>query len=218
MVGQGVLRECLLDPDVTDVLVVGRSSTGVEDRKLHEVVHADLMQLAPIEAELAGHDSAFFCLGASAAGMSEERYRRITYDITMAVAESLAALNPQITFIYVSGQGTDSTERGRTMWARVKGETENALLRLPFKGYMFRPGFIQPMHGASSKTRLYSWLYRLSGPIFPMLRLLAPRSVTTTETVGRAMIRVARSGWPSRVLETRDINAAGDLPSQPREP
>jgi uncharacterized protein YbjT (DUF2867 family) len=160
MVGQGVLRECLLDPEVPRVLVVGRSSTGRRDQKLREIVLPDIADLSGVEAELADLDACFFCLGVSSVRMSEERYTKITYDLTLAVARTLSRLNPEMTFVYISGAGTDSTERGRSMWARVKGRTENALLRLPFKSpYMFRPAFIVPMHGVRSKTTWYRVLY-----------------------------------------------------------
>jgi uncharacterized protein YbjT (DUF2867 family) len=148
MVGQGVLRECLLDPDVRRVLSIGRSATGQRHEKLRELIRADLLDYSAIENELRGYDACFFCLGITSLGLSEEQYRRVTYDITMAAAKALARLNPDMTFVYVTGAGTDSTEHGRTMWARVKGETENALLRLPFRAaYMFRPAAIQPLYG-----------------------------------------------------------------------
>ncbi len=207
MVGQGVLRECLLDPDVKRVLVVGRHPLEQHHEKLIEIVHADLFDLSPIASQLAGYDACFFCLGVSAAGMNEADYSRVTYDMTMAAAELLAKLNPGMTFIYVSGAGTDSTERGRTMWARVKGRTENALLRLPFRAYMFRPALIQPLHGIRSKTRVYRIFYAIAWPILPILRKLFPSSVTTTERIGRAMIKAARDGAPKRILESSDINA-----------
>ena len=207
MVGQGALRECLLDPDVSEVLAIGRSGTGREDAKLREIVQRDLTDLSSIEDQLAGFDACFFCLGVSAQGMSEPDYRRITYDLTLAVGQTLARLNPAMTFIYVSGEGTDSTGQGRSMWGRVKGETENALLALPFQGYMFRPGYIQPMHGVVSRNRLYRVVYAVGTPLFPVLNRLFPRWVTTNERIGRAMIRVAASGSPSRVLRNPDINA-----------
>jgi len=216
MVGQGVLRECLLDRDVERVLAVGRARTGQEHEKLRELVHADLFDLSTIEGELAGHDACFFCLGVSSAGMSEKDYARVTFDLTRAVASVLSRLNPRMTFVYVSGMGTDSSERGRTMWARVKGRTENALLALPFKAsYMFRPAFIQPMHGIVSHTRLYRVLYSVAGPLYPMWRALFPAWVSTTEKVGRAMIEVARQGSPKRVLENADINALAGGPRCP---
>jgi len=206
MVGQGVLRECLLDPGVERVLAVGRGSTGQRHPKLGEVLHSDFTDFSTIEGELAGFDACFFCLGVSSAGMSEKEYRRVTYDFTLAAAQVLARLNPRMTFLYVSGAGTDSTERGRSMWARVKGETENALLRLPFKdAYMFRPAFIRPAHGERSKTPAYRALYTATGWLFPALRLLFPRYVTTTEEVARAMLRVAREGSTQRILENAEI-------------
>jgi len=207
MVGQGVLRECLLDPDVHRVLSIGRGKTGQQHPKLRELVRTDLFDFSDVESELSGFDACFFCLGVSAAGMTEEEYRRVTYDITLAAATTLVKLNPRMTFIYVSGSGTDSTEHGRSMWARVKGSTENALLRLPFKAaYMFRPAGIQPMHGETSKTRLYRVLYVIARPLFPLLRRLFPRYVSTTEQIGRAMITAARNGASKAILETEDIN------------
>jgi uncharacterized protein YbjT (DUF2867 family) len=207
MVGQGVLRECLLDTDVEEVLAIGRSATGHAHPKLREIVRPDLRDVSADEAALSGFDAGFFCLGVSSAGMKEQDYRRVTFDLTLAVARMLARCNPAMTFIYVSGAGTDSTGRGRTMWARVKGETENALLRLPFKAVMFRPAGIVPLHGITSKTRLYRIAYALTRPLWSVLLELFPQFVTTTEQVGRAMLRVAKHGSPKRVLETRDINA-----------
>ena len=207
MVGQGVLRECLLDPGVRSVVTIGRSTTGQRHEKLREIVHEDFSDFSAIEPELSGFDACFFCLGVSSAGMTEEQYQRVTYDFTMAAAQTLARLNPGMTFIYVSGAGTDSTERGRTMWARVKGKTENALLRLPFKAaYMFRPGIIQPLHGIKSKTKSYRVFYAVTRPLLPILKSLFPRYVTTTEQVGRAMLKAARQGAPKPVLESQDIN------------
>ena len=207
MVGQGVLRECLLDDDVARVVTVGRSATGQQHPKLRELVHGDLFDLAPLAADLSHLDSCFFCLGVSSAGMSEEAYTRITYDLTLSVATFLAERNPRMTFVYVSGAGTDSTEQGRSMWARVKGRTENALLRLPFRAaYMFRPGFIQPQHGIRSKTRLYRLVYLVTAPLYPLLRRVMPRLMTTSEQAGRAMLAVAKHGAPKQLLESDDIN------------
>jgi uncharacterized protein YbjT (DUF2867 family) len=206
MVGQGVLRECLLDGGVARVVTLGRHATGRAHPKVREVVHADLFHLQAVEGELTGLDACFYCLGATAAGKSEAEYARINYDMTLAVAETLARLDPDMTFVYVSGMGTDSTERGRTMWARVKGKTENALLRLPFKAaYMLRPGIILPMHGIKSKTALYRVFYSLMTPLYPALRALFPRAITTTEHLGRVMLRLARSGYSKPVLESADI-------------
>jgi len=208
MVGQGVLRECLLDPGVESVLSIGRSASGRKDPKLREIVIKDVANLGPVEAQLSGYDACFFTLGVSSAGMSEAAYRRITYDLTLNVAHTLLKVNPGLTFLYVSGLGTDSTGSGRTMWARVKGQTENALLRLPFKAaYMFRPGFIQPLHGIKSRTALYRVPYIILSPVIPLLRGLFPKYVTTTEVLGRAMIKAARIGAPKKVLESEDINA-----------
>ena len=208
MVGQGVLRECLLDPDVESVLSVGRTATGQPHAKLRELEHRDFLDFSPIKNELAGFDACFFCLGVSSAGMKEDAYRRITYDFTMAAARTLARLNPNMTFVYVSGMGTDSSERGRTMWAKVKGKTENELLGLPFKAaYMFRPGLIVPLDGIKSKTRLYRAFYAAMAPLLPLLNAAFPKYVTTTEQVGRAMIKVARQGATKSVLENSDINA-----------
>jgi uncharacterized protein YbjT (DUF2867 family) len=207
MVGQGVLRECLLDANVQSVLSIGRSATGQRHEKLREIVRKDLADLTDIEHELQGYDACFYCLGVSSAGMTEADYREVTYGLTMAVARTLARLSPGMTFIYVSGAGTDSTESGRFMWARVKGRTENELLRLPFQAaYMFRPGFIQPLHGVRSKTALYRILYTTMGPLIPLLMAVAPRYVTTTDRIGRAMIQAARHGAPKAVLEGQDIN------------
>jgi uncharacterized protein YbjT (DUF2867 family) len=208
MVGQGVLRECLLSPEVDSVLAVGRHATGVRHDKLREIVHGDLTDLSPLEGELAGYGACFFCLGVSSAGMGEAEYTRVTYDLTIAVASALVRLNPEMTFVYVSGAGTDGSERGRVMWARVKGRTENALLAMPFRAaYMFRPGLIQPLHGVVSLTRAYRIFYAVARPLLPLLRALFPGGVTTTEQVGRAMLRAARDGAAKRVIETRDINA-----------
>ena len=207
MVGQGVLRECLLDPEVTGVLSIVRSSTGQQHAKIREIVHKDFFDFSSIESELSGLDACFFCLGVSSAGMSEEKYRRVTYDIALAAAQTLAKLNPNMTMVFISGAGTDSSERGRVMWARVKGQTENALLRLPFKAaYMFRPGVIVPLHGIKSRTRLYRIPYLILAPILPLLNRLFPKYVTTTEKLGRAMLTAAKRGAPKQVLESADIN------------
>jgi len=208
MVGQGLLRECLLDAEIESVLVIGRSPTGRQDAKLREILHKDLFDLSSIEAELAGLDACFFCLGSSAAGTSETDYRRVNFEMPLAVARTFARLDPAMTFIYVSGTGTDSTEKGRSMWARVKGKTENALLALPFRAaYMFRPGYIQPRHGIRSKTRWYRVMYATLGWLYPVIKALAPTMATTTEQLGRAMIVAAKHGAPKRVLEGCDINA-----------
>jgi uncharacterized protein YbjT (DUF2867 family) len=208
MVGQGVLRECLLDTGVQLVQTVGRSATGARHHKLREIVRSDLWNYATVEPDLSGFEACFFCLGVSSGGMEEEQYERLTYGITLAAAEVLCRLNPRMTFIYVSGAGTDSSENGRIRWARVKGKTENALSRLPFAAaYMFRPGIIEPLHGIKSKTASYRILYTLTKPLLPLMRAAFPDHVLTTEQIGRAMLKVARHGYPKRVLESKDIRA-----------
>jgi uncharacterized protein YbjT (DUF2867 family) len=210
MIGQGVLRESLLDPDVQRVVTLGRSATGQQHQKLEEIVHRDLHDYSAIEPQLSGFDACFFCLGIASAGLSEEEYHRVTYGIAVAAAETLLRLNPGMTFIFVSGTGADSTERGRTMWARVKGKAENAILRMPFKGaYVFRPAFIQPLHGIRSRTTLYRVFYTLLAPVLPLLRRALPRYATTTEIIGRAMLNIARNGADVRILETPEINRYG---------
>jgi uncharacterized protein YbjT (DUF2867 family) len=193
MVGQGVLRECLLDPEVERVL--------------------DFSDFTDVADELVGYDACLYCLGVSSVGMSEADYTRVTYDFTMAAARTLATVNPELTFIYISGQGTNGTERGRSMWARVKGRTENALIALLPNAYAFRPGFIQPVHGARSKTRSYRLVYAVTAPLAPLLRRLFPRGVTTTEQLALAMLRVAKHGYPKRVLENRDLVAVASSAS-----
>jgi uncharacterized protein YbjT (DUF2867 family) len=207
MVGQGVLRECLLDPDVQSVVSIGRGVTGQQHPKLDELRHSDFLDFSAIADQLSGFDACFFCLGVSSAGMAEEQYERITYGFTIAAARVLARVDPNMTFIYVSGMGTDNSERGRSMWARVKGKTENELLRMPFQAaYMFRPGAIVPLHGVKSKTKSVRVLYVLLGPLLPLLNAGFPKYVTTTEQIGRAMLKIAKQGWPKSVLETADIN------------
>lgn len=210
MIGQGVLRECLLDRGVESVLAVGRRGTGLRHEKVREIEHKDFSDFSSIERELSGYDACFFCLGVSSAGMSEEEYRRVTYDVTMVAARTLSKLNPGMTFVYVSGAGTDSSEKGRAMWARVKGATENALMRLPFKAvYMFRPAYIQPLQGIVSSSMWTRALYAVTGPLYPVWKTLFPKHVTTTEQLGRAMIRVARHGASKAILESRDLAELG---------
>ncbi|MBJ6802079.1 NAD(P)H-binding protein [Geomonas propionica] len=210
MVGQGVLRECLAAPDVSQVMVVGRTSVEQVHPKLQELLLADLMTLHQHEKELQGFDACFFCLGGSSSGMSEEAYRRLTYDLTLDVASLLARLTPSMTFVYVSGAGADRSERGPSMWARVRGQTENALFRLPFaQVYSIRPAIIQPLHGIRSKTLSYRMLYQVLSPLFPLVRWLAPRMVLSTELMGQAMLELARKGADIHVLEARDIHRMG---------
>lgn len=208
MVGQGVLRECLGDPDVELTVTVGRSPAPAPEPanpRLLQIVHSDLMDLAAIESQFSGFDACFFTLGVSSAGLQEAEYERITYGLTLAVAETLSRVNPGMTFVYVSGAGTDSSEQGRVMWAQVKGRTENALLRLPLSTYMFRPGIIQPLDGIQSKTPAYRAGYVLMKPVLPILRLAFPNHVLTTREIGLAMLAVAKRGAKKRILETRDI-------------
>ena len=203
MVGQGVLRECLLDPDVERVVSIVRTPSGTTNPKLREIVHRDFYDFTSIEHEFAGANACFFTLGVSSAGMSEADYRRVTHDITIAAAKSLLRVSPACVVIYVSGAGTG----GRAMWARVKGELENELLAMPFRAaYMFRPALIQPMHGIKSRTRFYRIFYAMTAPLLPLLRAF-PQFVTTTELLGRAMLDVAKHGAAKRILESRDINA-----------
>lgn len=207
MVGQAVLRECLLDEGVDEVISVVRRATGTLSPKLREIVHTDFHDFSTIESQLADVDACFFTLGVTSAGMSEAEYRRVTYDITVAAATSLLRVSPQLTFVFVSGAGTDSTEQGRTMWARVKGAAENALLHMPFKAaYMVRPAVIQPLHGIRSRTASYRILYAVMAPLMPLLRRLLPQYITTTEQLARAMIAVAKRGAAKPVLESIDIN------------
>ncbi len=209
MVGDGVLHECLADPRVSSVLVITRSALSLAHPKLRELRRKDFFDYRDLSSELANVDACFFCLGVSSVGMKEEDYYHQTYDLTLSAAHALATARPNAVFCYVSGEGTDSSERGRSMWARVKGKTENALLALPLKAYMFRPGFIRPRPGVRSKTRWYRLMYSILTPLYPLLYRLAPGHVTTSENIARAMIRVALTGYPKRALENTDINQAG---------
>ena len=207
MVGQGVLRECLIDPGVEAVLSVGRSPLGVAHPKLRELLHKDFTDYSAVESQLAGYDACFFCLGVSSIGMDAERYRHLTYDLTMTAARTLARLNPGMVFTYVTGRGTNSTEQGSLMWARVKGKTENDLLKLPFKAaYMFRPAGIQPLHGVRSKTGWINAVYAVTAPLLAYMVRATPNHMTTSERLGRAMIKVTRDGYPRPILESADIN------------
>lgn len=207
MVGQAMLAQCLRDPDITSVLVVGRTSVKIENPKLREILHSDFSEFSSLAGDFIGTDACFFCLGVSSVGKNETDYRRITKDITLAAANVLAEVAPDSVFIYISGMGTDSTEHGRLMWARVKGETENALLAMPFRAYAVRPGFIQAIDGVKTKTAWYAALYRVTGWLYPVLRRISPRSVIRSDELGRAMIEVARQRPPKRVLESDDLRA-----------
>jgi uncharacterized protein YbjT (DUF2867 family) len=210
MVGRSVLLACLDDPRVTLVVAVLRRPTGVAHPKLEERIHGDFSDYSSLEPDFADVDACFFCLGVSAAGMSEPDYRHITYDYTLAAAGTLAGRSPQATFCYVSGAGTDSAEKSIMMWARVKGRTENDLLKLPFRAvYLFRPGWIQPIGDVKSRTTLYRISYSLFGVLYPLLHAIAPKQLTTTTTFGRAMIGAVAEGGPSRVIGTAEINRLG---------
>jgi uncharacterized protein YbjT (DUF2867 family) len=208
MVGKGVLLECIDDPRVTRVLVIGRSSCDVTSDKVEEVILSDLTDYSSIEGKLEGLDACFFCLGVSSLGMSEVEYRRVTFDLTVAAATALLRKSPALTFIYVSGQGTDESEKGSLMWARVKGETENRILGMPFKAaYMFRPGVIEPLRGVRPKATLTRVAYAVGWPLFPLLRAISPRLLTNTTAIGKAMIKLALEGSDRRYFENADINA-----------
>lgn len=210
MVGQGVLRECLQASDVQLVKTVGRTPTGQQHPKLRELVHAEMWDYAGVEDELADFDACFFCIGVTSSGMGEKKYTHLTYDMTLAVAETLARLNPNLVFIYVSGMGADSSGKSTIMWERVRGKTENALLKLPFRGvYIFRPGMIQPMDGIKSKTAAYRIFYSLTKPLLPLLRAALPKHVLSTRQMGQAMLAVVRGGARKRVLESADISEIG---------
>lgn len=206
MVGQGVLRECLRADDVTEVVAIGRSPSGAVHPKLVDLVHADLFDYGAIEDRLRGFDACFFCIGVTSFRMDEATYTHLTYDMAFAAASTLARLNPSMSFVYVSGAGADSSEIGPTMWARVRGRLENALSRLPFRRFhAVRPGLIRPMNGARSRTRSYRMIYPLMAPFLPLLRAWKPHKVATTETIGRAMLELARNGNVKTILETADI-------------
>ena len=206
MVGEGVLHVSLNHPDIESVLVLGRKTCGVSHPKLTEIIHGDFFDYAAIAPRLSGYNACYFCLGVSSIGMNEKDYTRVTYDLTMAAAKSLSRLNPEMTFCYVSGLGTDGTEKGRSMWARVKGKTENDLQKLPFKGvYLFRPGFIKPIKGLKNAFKLASVL----GAAYPLWKALLPKYVCTLEDLGLAMINVSGKGYSSRVLECVDITRLG---------
>jgi uncharacterized protein YbjT (DUF2867 family) len=208
MVGKGVLLECLDDARIERVLLVSRQAVDVKHPKVLDLVHQDFFDFGNIRPQFVDLDACFFCLGVSSVGMRESEYYHLTYELTLAAATALAAATDRrLTFCYVSGEGTDSTELGGTAWARIKGKTENALLRLPFKAaFMFRPGYIQPLKGVKSKTGWYQVIYNVMGPFYPLLRRLLPGYVTTTANIGRAMIHVAAAGCSQSVLFSSDIN------------
>ena len=208
MVGEGAMIECLRHPDVETVLIINRKPSGFTHPKLKEIVHGDFYDLSAIEPQLQGYNACFFCLGVSSVGKKEEEYRHVTYDLTMHVANTLAKLNTDMTFCYVSGAGTDSTEHGRSMWARVKGKTENDLMRLPFKRvFAFRPGMLQPTLGMKNVLKYYKYF----GWLYPILRRVWPSSASTLKELGLAMIHVASKGYSTSIMEVRDIVAAAGL-------
>jgi uncharacterized protein YbjT (DUF2867 family) len=202
MVGAGVLHVILDHADVESVMVIGRRPCRVEHPKLTELLHNDFFNYSAIEEQLRGFNACYFCLGVSSVGMNEKDYTRISYDLTMSAATVLSRLNPGMTFCYVSGTGTDSTEQGRVMWARVKGKTENALMKLPFKAaYMFRPGFIRPIKGVGNAHAISTAI----GLLYPVWKILFPQYVCTLEELGLAMIHATGQGYPKQILENTDI-------------
>jgi len=207
MLGSGTLIECLAHPEVTAVLTVGRRATGMEHEKLTELIHDDFLDFRPVTSRFAGFDACLFCLGVSSAGMSEEAYRMVTVDVAVSAAKALLEASSDMALCFVSGAGTDDTERGRTMWARVKGAAENRLAAMPFRAvWLFRPGYVQPVKGVRSRTTLYNAAYAAVGWLYPVLRRVAPRLVTNTENVGLALIRAARDGAPSKIIDNAGIN------------
>lgn len=207
MIGRGVLLECLDHPEVQKVLSIGRSMIDIDHPKLEQLVHHDFTDFSGVKERLQEYDACFFCLGISAAGLSEAEYRRVTLDFAVAAAKTLYEVNPAMTFIYVSGQGTDSSETSSLMWARVKGKTENTILSMGFRNAMaFRPGVIAPLRGIRSRTALYQGLYDYFGWMIPLLKRIAPNSITDTTKIGLAMINAHLRGTNKRVLGPRDIN------------
>ena len=201
MVGEGVLLECLNHPDVEQVLAINRKPGGISHPKLRKIIHKDFFNLTPIEPQLSGYNACFFCLGVSSVGISKEEYKRITYDLTLNFAQVVAKENPELTFCYVTGAGTDSTGKGRMAWARVKGTTENALMQLFKRSYMFRPGFMKATDGQKnlkSYYKYFEWLY-------PIGRKLYLAGFCTLQEVGQAMINAVSKGYPKQILEVKDI-------------
>lgn len=208
MVGEGVLHECLNHPDVEQILVINRKHCGVTNSKLKEIIHSNFFDISPIEAPLFGFNTCFFCLGVSSIGMKEPEFTRLTYTLTMHVAQTLSKLNPDMTFCYISGAGTDSTEKGRMMWARIKGKTENDLMKLPFKKvYNFRPGVLKPTKGLKNTLSFYKYL----GWLLPIIKLFAPKYITTLQQLGTAMINAALFGYEKQIIEVKDIHVLSRL-------
>ena len=203
-VGEGVLMECLSHPDIKEVLMVNRKHLALEHPKLKELILPDFMQTEEFSGRLAGYDACFYCAGISSVGLNEAAYSYITYDITIHFAKQLLALNPDMIFNFISGSHTDSSEKGKVMWARVKGRTENALATLPFKKeYNFRPGFMKPTPGQKNVKRIY----RVIGKLYPLLRVVFPNNVSRMQEVGLAMINALKKGYPKQILEVTDIKA-----------
>jgi uncharacterized protein YbjT (DUF2867 family) len=210
MVGKGVLLECLDHPEVEQVLTVGRSPLGMNHSKLKELIHSNFLDFSPIRDQLTGYDACYLCMGVSAAGMKEDQYRRLTYDYTLTLARALREQNPSMSCTYVSGQGTDSSEKGNAMWARIKGKTENDLLNLGFKqAFMFRPGGIIPLRGIKSKTKGYQFIYDYFMWLIKLIKLFAPNAIVNTTQIGLAMIKVTMNGYNKNIITPRDILLLG---------
>jgi len=206
MVGKGVLLECLASDKVDKILLLSRSSIGIENDKITEIIHKDFYNFSTYYDAFKGYDACYFCLGTSSFRMKEREYNEITYKMTLHLAKLLSEVNPEMSFCYVSGVGTDTTEMGRSMWARVKGKTENAILKLPFKSaFMFRPGFIQPVNGVKSKTSLYKTIYSIVGPFYPLLKWMNPNGLITTNDLAKAMIKTTLDGYDEAIIYNKDI-------------
>jgi len=205
MVGEGVLYECLNHPEVESVLVINRRPCGVQHEKLKEIIHSDFLDIIPIKDQLAGYNACYFCSGVSSVGKKEEEYTKVTYDLTMHVAKTLHELNPEMTFMYVSGEGTTGEENGKVMWNRVKSKTENELLKLFKNSYMFRPGYIQPTKGLKNAYKIYSIMV----PFYPVWKTLFPKHVCTLEDLGQSMINITLNGYDKNVLDNIDIAKQG---------
>ncbi|WP_334126263.1 NAD-dependent epimerase/dehydratase family protein [Empedobacter brevis] len=204
MVGEGILQECLANPEVEKILLINRKPSGYSHPKIEEIIHPDLSDISSLSEKVTGYDACYFCTGVSSVGMNEEQYTKVTYDLTLEFAKTLAALNPQMTFCYVSGAGTDSTEKGKQMWARVKGKTENDLMKLPFKAvYNFRPAFMKPTKGAKN----IKGFYKIINALYPVFRLFSTSYFLTLEEVGKVMIKATTNGYSKPVLEVKDIAA-----------
>ncbi|MFQ3215078.1 MAG: hypothetical protein ACJAT1_000435 [Marivirga sp.] len=206
MVGKGLLLECLDDPQITQVLTVGRTTLSLAHPKLKELIKKDFLDYSDVTDELRGYDACYLCMGVSAAGLSEAQYRKLTYDYTISLATSLYNLNPDMVCCYVSGQGTDSSEKGKSTWARIKGKTENDLLSMGFKAaYMFRPGAIIPLKGIKSKTKVYQFIYSYFGLVLKIMKGLFPNSIVNTTQIGLAMINIAIKGYHKEIIDPQDI-------------